>query len=157
MDKGRDEGGFDNGRDHPGKAIDSAAGEQRMKVTYPDDNPKTIHGLAKPSTWGIPTTFLFKVGAVMALGVKKYGLFNWRRQRVTASTYYDAIERHLQLWRDGQNYDIESGQHHLAHVAACAGIIMDAEQTDMLNDDRGTPGTLHTMLASMTKPVKTDG
>lgn len=106
--------------------------------TYPDDNPKTAIGITKPSTSRIPSVALLQLGAVMALGAKKYGPFNWREKRVTTSVYADAIMRHFLAYLDGETADPESGEHPLAHVMACCSIIIDAESLGTLNDDRAS-------------------
>ena len=102
-----------------------------------DANPKTRFGAAKPSTFCIPPVSLLMLGAVMNDGAHKYGVLNWRESDVSASTYFDAAMRHLLAWRDGQNIDVDSSQHPLAHVMACCAIVIDAQTEGMLIDDRG--------------------
>jgi len=107
-------------------------------AAYPDDNPKTAVGMTKPSTCRIPPVALLQLGAVMALGARKYGPFNWREKRVTTSVYADAIMRHFLAYLDGETADPESGEHPLAHVMACCAILIDAESLNTLNDDRAS-------------------
>jgi hypothetical protein len=73
---------------------------------------------------------------VHKLGAEKYGPWNWRETGVCASTYVNAILRHLNAWRDGESLDPESGITHLAHIACSANILMDAEVCGKLQDDR---------------------
>jgi hypothetical protein len=73
---------------------------------------------------------------VHELGAEKYGPWNWRETGVCASTYVNAILRHLNAWRDGEDLDPESGITHLAHIACSANILMDAEHCGKLQDDR---------------------
>ena len=68
--------------------------------------------------------------------VEQYGAFNWRRTGVCASTYVNAIMRHLNAWRDGEDLDPESGFSHLAHIACSCNILMDAAKVGKLQDDR---------------------
>jgi hypothetical protein len=70
------------------------------------------------------------------LGADKYGPWNWRETGVCASTYVNAILRHLNAWRDGEDLDPESGISHLAHIACSANILMDAGYCNRLQDDR---------------------
>lgn len=85
----------------------------------------------------VPTKPMMGVARVMEIGAKKYGRKNWRVQPINASTYYSAIHRHLTQWfEDGENADVESEQHHLAHVVACALIILDGLDHGTLQDDR---------------------
>jgi hypothetical protein len=70
------------------------------------------------------------------LGADKYGPWNWRETGVCASTYVNAIMRHLNAWRDGEDLDPESGFSHLAHIACSCNILMDAAAVGKLQDDR---------------------
>lgn len=114
---------------------------------YPDDNPKTVVGLRKPSLRSIPPSALLHLGAAMENGDVKYGRFNWRDRTVTSSVYYDAIQRHMLSWWDGEQKASDSGVHHLAHVMACCAILLDAEHNEKLNDDRRNEQTASRIIA----------
>lgn len=104
-------------------------------------NPKEIAGSKKPATWSVmPRWVTFLVGRVMQVGAAKYGAFNYRESRITASTYLDAIERHLHLWQDGEDDDPETGVSHLASVIAGCTLLLDAQATGKLADDRQKTG-----------------
>lgn len=103
---------------------------------YPDGNPKTVLGQAKPRMSDTPTQSLQMLGAVHTMGAAKYGSFNWREHNVSSTVYYDAAMRHLMAYFDGENLDAESGLPHLAHVMACASILIDADHHGSLNDNR---------------------
>lgn len=105
---------------------------------YPDNNPKTGHGLKKPAFGLIPSTALVHLAVVMQLGAKKYGPYNWRDKKVSVSVYIDAMERHIRSFLDGESTDPESGASHLAHAMACCAIILDAMACENINDDRPT-------------------
>lgn len=107
-------------------------------VGYPDDNPKTALGEAKPKLSDTPTIGIREMGRVFSMGAKKYGRFNWREHTVSSTVYYDAAQRHLMAWFDGEDTDPESGLHHLAHVMACMNILLDAAKHNKLNDNRKT-------------------
>ena len=107
----------------------------------PDDNPKTAYGAAKVPLHLLPPAALEAEAWVMGLGAEKYGPWNWRDQRVSTSVYVGAAMRHLQAYWSGVTLDSESGQSHLAHVRACMGILLDAAEQDMLNDDRPPTGS----------------
>lgn len=119
----------------------------------PDDNPKTRYGVAKPSMSVVPTDALIYLSKVMRLGERKYGLMNWRKDRVSASTYYDAALRHMMSWYDGEDVDPESGQPHIAHAMACMAILLDAAANDMLNDNRPLPGRFAELVRENTEPM----
>lgn len=99
-------------------------------------NPKDLIGITKLRLDLIPSAATRPEAVVMALGAKKYGEWNWRANKVKASIYVAAARRHLMDWFDGQDIDPESGVSHLAHVRACMGILLDAEATGNLVDDR---------------------
>ena len=119
-------------------------------MNYPDDNPKTVMGLAKPPFRAIPPVALIHFGRAMMDGLRKYGIVNWRDAPVTASTYYDAALRHLLAYWDGEDTAEDSGVDHLGHVMACCAIILDAREQGTLNDDRGTKGMFSKLVAKLT-------
>lgn len=102
----------------------------------PDTNPKTRYGIQKPGFHCIPPVPMIQLGAVMESGAAKYGMMNWREHPVSVSVYYNALLRHLFAMWDGEWTDPESGQPHLAHVMACAAVVLDAKANNSLNDDR---------------------
>lgn len=101
------------------------------------DNPKKAMGDLKPCVHYAPMSVMLQVAEVMRGGAKKYGVKNWRAQPIKVSTYYDAMFRHLTAWfEDGRDLDDESGQPHLAHIIACAMLLMDSQRLGILVDDR---------------------
>lgn len=96
-------------------------------------NPKDSIGVTKPPLSCIPCGPLFEVGAAMLDGSCKYGRHNYREIGVRASVYYDAMLRHAMKWWEGEDRDKDSGCLHLAHLAACALILMDCPD---VTDDR---------------------
>ena len=69
-------------------------------------------------------------------GASKYGKWNWRGESVAVSVYIDACFRHLLDWYHGEEEAEDSGAHHLGHAIACLAIILDAQGTGNLIDDR---------------------
>lgn len=120
---------------------------------YPDDNPKTRFGLAKPPIALIPGPALVVTAEAFGDGAKKYGPANWREKPVTTSTYTSAAMRHLLAWIDGEENAPDSGVHHLGHAIGCLAILIDAQAQGSLNDDRPTPGKTSVLLAEKTKPL----
>jgi hypothetical protein len=95
----------------------------------------------------------------MSVGAAKYSPFNYRESRIAASTYQDAMERHLQLWFDGEDNDDETGVSHLASVIASCALLMDAQATGKLDDDRQKTGLVRPQLDALEqllidKPLK---
>lgn len=135
-----------------GVPLPAAEARARLKLTPPDSNPKTRFGMAKPPIGLIPATALVQIAESFRLGAEKYGPANWRVDPVSASTYVNAALRHLLQWQDGESQDPESGVSHLAHVAACVAIIMDAETCGTLLDDRPPPAPTGDLMRALTKP-----
>jgi hypothetical protein len=101
-------------------------------------NPKDLLGSKKPSLSKIPSIALLWEALAMMDGAGKYNPYNWRANKVIASIYVDACKRHLDAWFEGQQFADDSGCHHLGHARACLGILLDAEATGNLIDDRPT-------------------
>lgn len=118
---------------------------------YPDNNPKTVLGLKKPSLSAIPPAGMFHLGLAMDNGRNKYGAMNWREKKVSNSVYYDAALRHLLSWYDGEDYAEDSGVHHLGHAMACLSIVLDAMETGNLNDDRPHKGVYSKLVDKYVK------
>ncbi len=124
-------------------------------MDLPDTNPKTRFGVAKPAVADIPPVAILTLGQGMSDGTKKYGRTNWREHEVTASVYYNAAMRHLMAWWDGEKNADDSGVHHLGHAMACQAILVDAEASEKLVDDRpSVPGTTAEYIKRMTKPME---
>jgi len=107
-----------------------------MNTQYND--PKGAAGALKTPLGLIPPSAMEQTALVHKLGAEKYGPFNWRDTGVCASTYINAILRHLNAWRDGENLDPESGISHLAHIACSCNILLDADYCGTMQDDRNT-------------------
>jgi hypothetical protein len=99
-------------------------------------NPKDKIGREKIQYHLLPTHVLQTVAEVMRGGAKKYGEYNWRGAKVSATVYTDAAQRHLNAYLQGEEYDPESKLPHLAHLIANALILLDAGKCDTLIDDR---------------------
>jgi hypothetical protein len=84
-------------------------------------------------------------------GAGKYGPYNWRGNKVKASVYIAAAKRHLAAWLDGERLAPDSGVHHLGHARACLAILLDAEATGNLVDDRPPSGTASELIAALTR------
>ena len=69
-------------------------------------------------------------------GADKYGVRNWRKDKILASTYEGAILRHFLQWASGEDMDPDSGLPHLTHLRACAAVVLDAAEHGTLIDDR---------------------
>lgn len=112
----------------------TAAVEQKSLGATGD--PKGEAGASKPGLSNISPVAQFYEGAVMEKGAARYGAYNWADHPMKASTYYNAILRHLNQWWLGEDIDPDSGLPHLAHLRASAGILIDQQAADRMLDDR---------------------
>lgn len=85
-------------------------------------------------------------------GELKYGFRNWRRTQIRARPYINAMKRHIAAWEEGEEYASDSGVHHLGHLRATAGILLDAQECGTLIDDR-VPGTFSQSVEKLHKWV----
>lgn len=120
------------------------------------NDPKGAAGALKTPLGLIPPSAMEQTAWVHGLGAEKYGAWNWRETGVCASTYVNAIMRHLNAWRDGEDVDPESGITHLAHIAASCNILMDAHFCGTMQDDRNTTAPATTKIGPVVKPWDLD-
>src|SRR5271166_1097189 len=99
-------------------------------------NPKDLLGQKKVPMGQVPPVAIAHEACAMLDGSLKYGYRNWREKQVRATVYIDACKRHLDAWLEGQEVAEDSGVHHLGHARACLGILLDAQESDKLFDDR---------------------
>src|SRR3990172_2778020 len=101
-----------------------------------ETNPKDAIGCKKLPLHLVPGSL--KVAAALAFleGALKYGKYNWRVAGVRMSIYLDALERHLEKFKNSEWADEGTKVPHLASIIACAGIIIDAKLVGKLVDDR---------------------
>lgn len=99
-------------------------------------NPKDLFGSLKVSISKLPVVAVIHGAHAFMDGARKYGPYNWRAKKVIASIYIDAAMRHLMDWFEGEETAKDSGVHHLGHAIACCAILLDAQETGNLVDDR---------------------
>ena len=114
-------------------------------------NPKDLVGITKPQVHLVPPALVLHVARAMADGAEKYGAYNWRTQPVRGTIYVSAALRHIYAYLDGEDLAQDSGHHHLAHAAACLGILLDAQDGGNLKDDRATPGPAPAIIERFTE------
>jgi len=107
-----------------------------MSASIKDTNPKDWMGTNKVDMGLIPDSALVELALSFAEGALKYGRFNWRIAGVRASIYNAAMLRHRAKWWAGEDRDTQTRIRHLASIMACCAILIDAEQANLLSDDR---------------------
>ena len=95
-------------------------------------------GTRKVPLGQVPPVALAHESCAFRDGALKYGFRNWRTKGL-ASVYIDALKRHVSAWEECEEYAPDSGVHHLGHAHACLAILLDAQETGNLIDDR-VPG-----------------
>ena len=73
----------------------------------------------KPRYGLLPPLALQEMARVLTHGAKKYDAGNWKHVPDSKRRYFDAAQRHLWAWKEGEQIDPESGKHHLAHALCC--------------------------------------
>lgn len=73
----------------------------------------------KPRWSLLPTGTVGQIVEVLEIGAVKYDIDNWQRVPDARRRYYDALQRHVEAWWNGQRDDPETGKHHLAHAGCC--------------------------------------
>ena len=100
-------------------------------------DPKAVAAKVKTPLFLVPPALMKATAEALATGAEKYGRGNWRMGHpVKATTYIGACMRHMDAWRDGEDFDPESGLCHLAHAAATLAILLDVMACGLLDDDR---------------------
>ncbi len=119
-----------------------------------DNNPKRAAGDSKAPVHFVPPVAEVEIGLVLESGAEKYGVFNWRHEPISITTYVGAVRRHINAILDGQDIDPESGRPHWAHIAASASIALDADKIGNLIDDRPKPGAGPELMESVAQARK---
>lgn len=91
------------------------------------DGDKAQYGLLPPDS-------LKAVAEVMTSGAKKYSANNWVNLEI--SRVMDALERHINAFKSGEEYAEDSGQHHLAHAMANTMMAYHIVMNKPAQDDR---------------------
>lgn len=89
----------------------------------------------KPDLSLVSYHFKCAIARVMMLGEKKYGRWNYRKGH-EVHLILAAIERHLGKFAEGEDLDDESGESHLAHIAADCMMIVDQMREGTWKDTR---------------------
>ena len=67
----------------------------------------------------LPPFALEETVKVLTFGAQKYERDNWQKVPDSKRRYFDAMQRHIWSWKQGEKIDSESGIHHLAHAMCC--------------------------------------
>lgn len=93
----------------------------------------------KPPVGLVPSSAMLEEAMVMAYGEKKYGRDNWRGG-MAWTRLIDASLRHILAFKEGEDFDPETGLHHLAHARCCLAFLIEYHKTHPNLDDRPRGG-----------------
>lgn len=117
-------------------------------------NPKDLIGSKKAPLGLVPPALEIGAAEAMANGAEKYGPYNWRETPVEYMTYLAAIKRHVDALIDGEDVAPDSGIHHLKHIVAGGGILLDSLGLGTLIDNRPPKGPAAKLLEEQDKSNK---
>lgn len=91
----------------------------------------------------LPGDAIEEVVRVLQYGQMKYGARNWEAG-MAWSRLFSAAMRHTWAWWRGQDYDQETGVHHLAHAACCILFVLAYHLRGKVGeDDRPNGGRIN--------------
>jgi hypothetical protein len=67
----------------------------------------------------LPPLALKATVEILTFGAEKYEPDNWKFVPDSKRRYFDAMQRHLWAWKEGEQDDPETGKNHLAHAMCC--------------------------------------
>jgi hypothetical protein len=90
----------------------------------------------------IDPDFTRGVGRVLAFGAKKYAAGNWAKG-MEWSRLLDAMGRHVEAFKSGEEIDIETGECHLYHAGCMLQFLSSHWERDLGTDDREEVGLMY--------------
>lgn len=109
-----------------------------MSKNKPVD-PKQSQASKKMCFDAIPISLLVRAQPASQDGADKYGAWNWLKLEdgsMSLNTYLNALQRHLLLYRAGQDYTSDSGIHNLDAMISGLAVVRDAMMFNKVTDDR---------------------
>jgi len=91
------------------------------------DGDKLQYGLLPPQA-------LKATVDVLTFGAQKYEPDNWKNVPDSKRRYFDAAQRHLWAWKEGDHLDPESGKHHIAHALCCLLFLVEHDTIYSVDD-----------------------
>lgn len=116
-------------------------------------NPKNLAARSRVKAAYLPAAGVIHGANAAMDGARKYGPFNWRKDKIALMEYASAMQRHIMDWVDGEDCASDSGCHHLGHVIATAAIMLDAIECGHVIDDRPLPGPASELLDRLKKQL----
>ena len=92
------------------------------ELPNPDIGPKYDEGKLQYSL--IPPIATKALAEVLTFGAKKYLPNSWQKVPDAERRYLDALMRHLDAYRSGEEFDPESNLSHLSHLLCNASFLL---------------------------------
>lgn len=86
----------------------------------------------------VPKSLIEGTAKAMMFGMRKYSAHNWRKG-LQWSRSYGALQRHLQAFWEGEDFDQESDLNHLYHAACNLAFLIEFYEKRKDLDDRYKP------------------
>lgn len=127
------------------KRVRDMTTEERVKLLFTGkkeeihvctDTPKDLSYGIKPPISLVPARFTIEVAKCMKTGADKRSPYNWRQSKISVMQTLDKVLRHILRVQEGGDIDDESGLYNLAHAAADIAVLLDAQLTGSVVDDR---------------------
>lgn len=99
-------------------------------------NPKDAIGVLKVPLHLVSPIVKAYQSLAHYLGNVKYGAWNFRTCGARASVYKAALDRHIDKWWEGEEFDPADNTPHLANAQACLNILIECSLGGNLVDDR---------------------
>lgn len=84
----------------------------------------------------LPPLALKAVVDVLTFGAEKYEPDNWKYVPDSKRRYFDALQRHVWAWKEGEQNDPETGKNHLAHALCCLMFLYEHDVKYSVQDDK---------------------
>ena len=105
------------------------------KVVYTDETTGRKFDGGKLEYGLLPPKALEETVKVLTFGAQKYDRDNWKYVSDAKRRYFDALQRHMWAWKNGEQLDQESGIHHLAHAMCCLMFLYEHDTIYSLEDN----------------------
>lgn len=103
----------------------------KQQPTNPDIGPKYDDGKLQYSL--IPPVATKALAEVLTFGAKKYLPNSWQKVPDAERRYLDALMRHLDAYRSGEEFDPESNLSHLSHLLCNASFLLHFQNERLKN------------------------
>ena len=117
------------GRQHIAEVAASAEKKQQK------NEPAIRYDAGKPRFDLLPSDAMVELARVYTLGAEKYQPDNWAKGMAWRRCL-GSLLRHTFAWAAGEDFDKESGLHHMAHVAWGALTLIAYHKRKVGTDDR---------------------